>query len=238
MQGFFLGMMSPFLNTGSSMQRKVAAFQGGLSTLQQLETEVKNLRLENRNLKATNQLLADLAGENKRLRTALTYRERSTFKLLPARVISRDPSSWWNTVRIDRGFADGVKTDMAVLTEEGLVGKTTTVAKNISIVLLVSDENCKVASNVEGTREQGILAGERMANSQAPSLMLRFLSREANLQPGQKIFSSGVGGVFPAGVLLGTVREFTAMELDGRASIVPAVDLTTLDDVFVVKETR
>src|SRR5439155_24548512 len=121
-----------------------------------------------------------------------------------------------------------------VLTEDGLVGKTTTVAKHAATILLVSDENCKVAATVEGTREQGIVRGERTSTNSLPEITLNFLSKTANLKPGQKVFSSVVGGVFPSGVFLGTVKEFQAGALDGHATLIPAVDLTTLEDVFVV----
>ena len=63
---------------------------------------------------------------------------------------------------------------------------------------------------------------------------LSFISKQANLHSGQKIYTSGVGGVFPSGVLIGAVKEFKARELDGYASLVPRVDLATIDDVFVV----
>jgi rod shape-determining protein MreC len=121
-----------------------------------------------------------------------------------------------------------------VVTDEGLVGKTTTVSNNISVVLLVSDENCKVAASVEGTREQGIIAGERVVGGLTPLLNLNFLSKQANLQPGQKALTSGVGGVFPPGLLIGVVKSFHARELDGQAQLNPAVDLSQLEDVFVV----
>jgi rod shape-determining protein MreC len=123
---------------------------------------------------------------------------------------------------------------MPVVTDEGLVGKTTTVANNISVVLLVSDENCRVAASVEGTREQGIVTGERVVGGITPLLNLNFLSKQANLQPGQKAITSGVGGVFPSGLLVGTVKSFKVRELDGQAQLNPALDLSHLEDVFVV----
>ena len=123
---------------------------------------------------------------------------------------------------------------MPVLTEDGLVGKTTTVAKNAATVLLISDENCRIAANIEGTRDQGIIAGERASGGGMPLISIRFLSKLANLKTGQKIYTSGVGGVYPPGILIGGVRDFQVKELEGYAPVVPAVDLTSLEDVFVV----
>ncbi len=234
LQAGFLGMITPFLKSGSALERKYRAFKEGLKTLEQLETEVDQLRVSNKELSATNQTLRGLEAENNRLRAALGYHERARFQLMPAQIIGRDASTWYNTVTIDRGSEEAISPDMPVITEEGLVGKTTVVSKHASIVVLVSDETCKVAANVEGTREQGIVRGERTSNGVMPEISMNFLSKQANLQPGQKVFTSGVGGVFPAGVLIGNIREFKARELDGTATITPAVDLTTLQDVFVV----
>src|SRR5205807_2611889 len=158
----------------------------------------------------------------------------SVFKLVPAVVVARDSSTWWRTITINRGKEDSIETDMSVVTDEGLVGKTTTVSANISVVLLISDENCKVACSVEGSREQGIVSGERVTGSVTPMLDLNFLSKQANLPAGAKVYTSGVGGVFPSGLLVGTVQSFKVRELDGQARVGPAVDLSHLEDVFVV----
>jgi rod shape-determining protein MreC len=123
---------------------------------------------------------------------------------------------------------------MPVATDEGLIGKITTVSDSVSIVLLVSDENCRVAAKVEGSREQGIVSGERVTTGLTPSLNLNFLSKQADLKPAQKVYTSGVGGVFPSGLLIGVVKTFRVRELDGQAQLTPAVDLSHLEDVFVV----
>ena len=226
--------IAPFLSSGAGLQKQITSVRSNLKSLDDLQAENSSLRVENRSLKATNQALSGVEHEVNRLRHALNYRERAVFKLVPAEVITRDSSTWWRTVTVNRGKEDGIDSDMPVVTDEGLVGKTTTVSANIAIVLLVSDENCRVAANVEGTREQGIVTGERVAGGVAPLLNLNFLSKQANLQPAQKAYTSGVGGVFPPGLLIGTVKEFRVRELDGQAQLTPAVDLTKLEDVFVV----
>lgn len=227
-------LFSPFLHSGSGLQKQITSVSGKLKSLEDLEKENSSLRVENTQLKATNQALRDVEHEVNRLRHALNYRERSVFKLVPAEVIARDSSTWWKTVTINRGKEDGIDGDMPVVTDEGLVGKTTTVSTNISVVLLISDENCKVAASIEGSREQGIVSGERVAAGITPLLNLNFLSKQADLKPSQKTFTSGVGGVFPSGIPIGAVKIFRMRELDGQAQLIPAVDLTRLEDVFVV----
>ncbi|MEY2487180.1 MAG: rod shape-determining protein MreC [Verrucomicrobiota bacterium] len=227
-------LVAPFLTSGSGLQKQITSVRTGLRSLEDLEKDNASLRVENRQLKATNQALRDVEHEVNRLRHALNYRERSVFKLVPAEIIARDSSTWWRTVTINRGKEDGIETDMPVVTDEGLVGKTTTVSSSISVVLLVSDENCRVATSIEGTREQGIVSGERVTAGITPLLNLNFLSKQADLKPGQKAFTSGVGGVFPSGIPIGVVKSFRVRELDGQAQLTPAVDMTHLEDVFVV----
>jgi len=238
-QAGFLGLISPFLKTGSSLEKKYRGFREGLKTIEQLEEDNKRLLVSNKELSATNQTLRGLEAENDRLRKALGYTGRTAFALLPARVIGRDSSTWYNQITIDRGSEDKVIEDMPVLTEEGLVGKTTVVSKHASIVVLISDESCGVAAHAEGSREQGIVRGERgNAEGGIPKIGFNFLSKQANLKPGQNVFTSGAGGVFPSGVLIGQVQEYKLRPLDSYATIVPAVDLSTLEDVFVVKSNK
>ena len=233
-QATFFQTIAPFLKTGSGFERQITSVRSGLKSLEELEHDNAALRVENRSLKATNEALRDVENEVNRLRHALNYRERSLFRLVPAEVISRDSSTWWRTVTINRGSADGLATEMPVLTDEGLVGRTTTVSENVSVVLLISDENCRVAATVEGTREQGIVTGERVAGGVSPLLDLNYLSKQAQLKAGQKVYTSGVGGVFPSGLFVGTVRSFQVRALDSQAKLAPAVDLAKLQDVFVV----
>lgn len=234
LQAGFYKVISPFLSSGSGIKKQLTSVSSGLQTLEELEKDNASLKVENRSLRATNQALRDVEHEVNRLRRALNYRDRALFKLVPAEVVTRDASTWWRTITINRGKADGVEPDQAVVTDEGVVGKTATVADNISIVLLISDENCKVAATIEGSREQGIVSGERVTGSVNPMLDLNFLSKQANLGPGAKVYTSGVGGVFPSGLLVGVIQSFRVRELDGQARVTPAVDMTHLEDVFVV----
>lgn len=234
LQAGFYQLMSPFLKSGSGIEKQITSVSTKLRTLEELERDNGTLKVENRSLRATNQALRDVEHEVNRLRHALDYRERSIFKLVPAEIVTRDSSTWWRTVTINRGKRDGITGDMPVVTDEGLVGKTTTVSEDISVVLLISDENCRVAAGVENSREQGIVTGERVTGSLTPLLDLNFLSKQADLKPGQKVFTSGVGGVFPAQLVVGSVQSFSQRALDGQARVMPAVELSHLEDVFVV----
>lgn len=236
-QGTFLAMITPFLKSGSELEKKISAVRTGLKSLEELEKENADLLVENKKLRATNQLLAEVQTENAQLRKSLDFRERSTFNLVPARVVARDASAWWNSILIDRGSNDGIRPEMPVVTDQGLVGKTTTVDDNVCRVVLISDENCKVAVVVEGSPDKGILwsvTGTRVSDPTIPELTIRFLPKTASLKPGQKVYSSGLGGIFPSGLLVGEVSDFTVRELDAQAKVQSKIDLATIEDVFVI----
>jgi len=234
LQGALFQFISPVLRTGASVQQELGGVRGGLKRLDELERENQKLNLENEQLRATNSLLRNLEGEVNRLNRALGFREQSAFKLLPARILSRESATWWNFCTIDRGTKYGVATDMAVVTEDGVVGKVTTVAKDLAAVLLVSDESLRMSVSIEGTQEQGIVSGTRASSTYVPDLRIRFLSKTANLKPGMQVLTAGKGGVFPSGLVVGSIKDFSARQLEGVASVTPAVDLAAVQDVFVI----
>jgi len=232
LQSGLLGIVSPISHSGSAVKSSIGSLGKDLMSLDQLQSEYERVLSENRKLRAENNGLRDLQQDNDHLRQVLGYRERSSFRLVPAVVLGHDAGEWWSTIKINRGSADGITPDMPVITDKGLVGKTTAVSSNLSEVVLITDEICRVAAKVEGTKEQGISAGTR---DPAGELRLTFLSKLADLQPGQKVYTAGVsGGIFPSGIALGTVKSFHARELDGEAILEPSADLGSLEEVFVV----
>lgn len=232
--GFF-DFLSPFLRTGSAVTEQFGAVGKGLKSLEQLEEENRELNVDNRSLRARLQVLEGLREENDSLRDALDFVRRTEFRLLAARVVSRDAATWWNNIRINRGFEDGVEVDMPVITDEGLVGKVVAVSKNLATVMLISDENCKVGARVEGTRERGITQGRRISSHPEGEIELNFLNKEAAIPPSSPVYTAGVeGGVFPSDILIGQMISFKARELDGQALLAPAVNLSSLTDVFVI----
>src|SRR4051794_33095732 len=93
-------LIAPFLTSGSGLQKQITSVRSGLKSLEEMEKENTALQVENRQLRATNQALRDVEREVNRLRHALSYKERSVFKLVPAVVVTRDASTWWRTITI------------------------------------------------------------------------------------------------------------------------------------------
>ncbi|MDB6074141.1 MAG: mreC [Verrucomicrobiaceae bacterium] len=241
-QAKVMSLFSPFIHASATMQNSTTRAIAPEINPKELQRDNERLRLEVQSLRIVNQRREEVLEENNKLRQLNGYKKRSPFNnLIPAHVIKRSAATWWNTMIIDKGSDDGITTDSPVVTDVGLVGKTGRVSNSLSEIVLLTDELCRVAAMVEGpdgqpTKEKGILTGERGGGEMKPDLRLRFLSRNAAIQPGYNVYSSGDGGVFPAKLLLGKVKRFENQEISGEAVVVPAVEFQVLEDVFVVDQ--
>ena len=177
--------------------------------------------------------LRKLEEENAKLSRALKFQQEQSFNIIAAKIIRRQPSTWWHTVTINRGEQQGIGVQLPVLSPEGLVGKVDAPSEDTSTVILLTDEKCKVSAKVDGTPELGILSGQRGLTGQDPVLQLNFLSKDADITPGMLVFTTGRGKLFPPDILLGTVLSFEPGPLYGEALVKPAVDFAALHTVFV-----
>jgi len=214
----------------------------GFQTAEKLQEDNRHLVTENARLATENSLLSGLQKENQRLREMLAFKSDSQFKLLPARVIERDPSSWWNVVKVNRGWNDDptLTSDQPVVSPRGIVGKTGAVGKYATNVILLVDENCKISSVTESSQARGITVGATSLNSGVPLCKITFVPRDTPLAVGERVFTSGLGGIFPANLLIGTVKEAPPVStannfgLYREGVIEPAVDLNNLEEVFII----
>jgi rod shape-determining protein MreC len=176
-----------------------------------------------------------LEEENQHFRTALDFKKATRFEVVAARVIRRNPTTWWQTVEIDAGSKRGVGTQLAVLSNDGLVGKIDRIDNDgdRASVLLLTDEQCQVSAWVEGSSEVGILSGQRGIQGE-PRLRLRFLSQNASLRTGQRVLTTGRGGIFQPNILLGEIESVERGALDSEALVRPSVNFADLSSVFVV----
>ena len=226
--------LTPFLNAGSSLEVKARTFLDEVEHSKKLEAELEAMRTEYDRLRQVEAHSTEVEAENARLRRALDFQKRTEFKATAARVIRRQPTTWWQTVEIDRGDESGVKVHQPVVADGGLVGKVDRVGDKLSSVILLTDEACLVSVQVEGTPEVGILGGQRGQYEDGPKLRLRFLSLKARISPGTRVFTTGRGGLFPANLLVGTVESVVPGPLDSEALVRPSVDFTDLSTVFLL----
>ena len=203
--------------------RVVGAWRGSAA-------QAENLRLR-RELAAVSLLGGDLErleAENARLRKALGYASRTAAQWLPAAVLSRDggATAARETMRVDKGSLDGVRVGAAVTVPEGLVGRVASVTPHTAVVALLSDPSVKVSCEIEtgaANPPRGILAG-----GEETQLVLKHLVRSDGILPRSRVITSGLGGVFPRGIEVGTYLS------DGN--VLPSVDPSAVEDVFIRRE--
>jgi len=233
-QSGYFSAISPFLSSGSKLETTARDFLKEVEHSKVAEAKLDTVEAEIDKLRIIESRLREVEAENAQLHHALNFKEATRFDVRPARVVRRQPTTWWQTVDIDAGEEQGIGIQLAVLSNEGLVGKIDRADKKRSSVLLLTDEKCQVSAKVEGSPEVGILSGQRGANDGEPKLRLRFLSRDALVKPGQRVFTTGRGGIFQANILLGTIEHVEKGALDSEAIVRPSVDFADLGTVFVV----
>ncbi|MEX1113765.1 MAG: rod shape-determining protein MreC [Akkermansiaceae bacterium] len=233
-QNLYFSAMAPFLKSGSQIETRAREFLDETRHSKDLEIELEATRNELGKLRIIESRFRALESENETLRHALDFKKATQFVVVPAQVIRRHPTTWWQTVDIDAGEERGIGTQLAVLSNEGLVGKIDRPDKGRSSVILLTDEKCQVSARVENSPEVGILSGQRGRFDGNPLLRLRFLSTDAALRPGQRVFTTGRGGIFQPNILLGTIESVEKGTLDSEALVRPSVNFADLGTVFVV----
>jgi len=236
-------VFSPFMRASNQLESGVETVGTESLSPAQLREMVDELERERNRLKLEVIQLDEIVRENNQLRRALQYVNKAPLSLVAARVISRKPSTWYNTMIINKGKAHGIEVDNPVIVpvgeDAGLVGKVSeVVGDNSAIILLLTDEMCQVSAKLQNSQEQGILNGQRGALRTMPNLRLRYLSREAEVTPGRKVVSSGVGGLFPPDLVLGEVFSVEIGALDAEVTVNPSVNFEELIDIFVVLPVR
>lgn len=235
LQDKVMSVFSPFIHASASVDDTLNHTATVAVDPAAIQRENEKLQIEVQRLRIVTKKYDELMEENNKLRKLLDYKQGSPFKLTAARVVKRSAGTWWNTLIIDKGSLDGLGTDSPVISDVGLIGKTGKLSPHMAEVILLTDELCRVSAYIEGTREKGILAGERGGTDLRPDLRMRFLSRNAVINIGANVYSSGDGGVFPPGLQLGKVKRFENREISGEAVVEPVVDFQSIEHVFVVE---
>jgi rod shape-determining protein MreC len=200
-----------------------------------LVQQIKDLDTENKQLKLRLSQADELARENARLRQALGFAKQNPGKFKPARIVAHDPANWWRNIRIDVGSRDGITPNLPVQTADGLVGRISEVGFTQSQVVLLGDPDCRVAVMIEDTRENGVIAPASASPLDSTLVDLGYLSRNSKLAPGQRVITSGIGGVFPKGILVGQIVDWKSIGygLYTEARVKLQVNMNTLEEVWV-----
>ena len=194
--------------------------KGRLEEFAAVQAEVTDLRSENDQLQ-------EIVGKEADLRD---------YNPIQATVIARNPDQWEEKVILNKGESDGVKENMAVMTARGLIGKVSLVTDFTSTVELISTQNpnYRVSAMVIGG-EEGVFGLIEGYDAERRELLLKRIDAEIELEVGQQVVSSGLGGIFPKGLIIGEITEITIDEfgLTKLAYVKPAADFTLLNHVMI-----
>lgn len=198
-----------------------------------LKDENRLLRDETAELRERVNALNEAIQENQRLKELLSFKEATGYGTTTARVIGSSPLSSFKTITIGRGSIDGIRKDMAVVTKDGVIGRILSTASNTSKVLLITDRNSDVDALIQRSRDRGIAEG-----GDSGLIQLKYLSRNADVVVGDLVLTSGIGGVFKKGWIIGTISRLDIKSggLFQFVEIEPAVNFSKLEEVLVITD--
>jgi rod shape-determining protein MreC len=202
-----------------------------------LNTRQQNIALleENRRLLGSIAALRETEQENVRLRKLLNFEERFNLNSIVARVIAKDVSTEFRAIRINRGENSGVRPNMAVVTNEGVVGRVLRTTKTTADVVTILDLLSAVDAIDERSRAHGVVEG--MTDD---ICTLRYTLRTDDILPGDVLISSGLGGIWPKGIPVGQVSKVNKKPfgITQEVEVRPSVDFTRLEEVIVILQSE
>ena len=222
---------APVSSVGEFATRPVRGLYAWAADLGVSRSQLEALRAQNDELRNTVAGLQEAKLQNDRLRGLVSFAQVSKTKSLGATVIGRPTNSWEGVITIDRGSSDGVKPGMPVVGPAGLLGQTVDVTPSSASVRLISDPASGVSAILQATRAAGVVKG-----SIEGALSLDFVSTETTVRAGDVVVTSGIGGVFPKGLIIGEVTKVTKSPADlyQHIDLAPSGQLGTLEDVLVL----
>lgn len=202
-----------------------------LASRARLAEENRQLRAELIELRRERLRLGELELEAEALARGLGFERRSDWSLTPAEVVYLDRTSWLRTLIVWAG-PERARRDQPVVTELGLVGRVIATAGGYAKVQLLTDAAASAGALVERVRRQGIVRG-----APGGGLTLELVPRQVPVEPGDRVVSAGIDGVYPRGIPIGTVVAVApGDELFHRIVVEPAADLARLDFVYLLEQ--
>lgn len=177
----------------------------------------------------------DLSAENDRLRGLLNLKENSKYKVLTARIIGRDPSVWFDSSIINRGSLDGVKLNMPVVSDGGLIGRVTAVGPLTAQFDLITRDKSGVGGVVGEIGTSNVL-GVVAGTSKRDLVEMKYVSGSTEVQPGQLVYTTGQDGIYPAGLKIGEIVEVRSgsATVPHQIFIRPSAGINSIKEVGVL----
>lgn len=205
--------------------------------------EMNHYKVQNEQLIEENKMLKDeirqienAKKENEELRKLLLLSEKyDTDKCLVAEVITKDAGMWVDVLVIDKGLNDGITVDSVVLTYDGLVGKVSEVYENSSKVITILDSTNYIGTQIAKTGEYVTASGDINLKSKG-LLRLDYITSDVPLANGDVVETAGIGGIYPEGIFVGTVKDVEKDILSTYATVEPGVNFGSLKEVLILRK--
>lgn len=204
----------------------------------QLRADYEEAQLEIMSLEYRVSQLEEQEQENIRLRALLDAKERyAEMSPIHAQVIAKESGRWFDVFSINRGTLSGVEAGMAVINEDGLIGRVYEAGLNYAKVMTIIDSRSATACLIQRTRDNGVMKGQISAASEDASCNMYYVPSVNDIVPGDEVITSGLDELFPKGLVVGTVREVSRQSdvSDQYVVVSPAVDFARIEDVLVLQ---
>ena len=198
------------------------------------------LRAENNELKKDAAALSETLNENSRLRELVNYQvANGDYEYVTAKVTARSGNYFFATFTIGAGKSSGIDVGMPVVGADGLIGKVSEAGATWSKVVSIIDSSSSVSALIERTRDNGTIKGTLNMETHSFELSMEHMPVDSAVQPGDSVVTSGLGGIYPKGIVIGTVGEVEQRN-DGSKSVLiyPASDFLRIEEVMVIKSTQ
>lgn len=234
-------VVSPVFNAMYGVVTPIRKFITNIQESGNYEKEIKALKEQVNALSIENKTREDYINENKRLKELLDLKDTTmaAYNTVTARVVSYEPNSWYDTVMLGKGTKDGISVDDIVITSLGVVGRVTDCGSNWSKVSTIINSANSVGVKLSRTGDVGVLSGDASL-AQDKNAKLEYLSNDKNLIKGDILVTSGLGGVYPAGLTIGkiiNIKSDSAGNLDFGV-VEPSVDFASLYEVLVITDMK
>ncbi|HTN71282.1 MAG TPA: rod shape-determining protein MreC [Methylomirabilota bacterium] len=226
-----LWLMRP-LQLGAQMTTGwIQEVQQSYITVAGYKSENERLRKRIQDLEVERNRLLEAGATNQKLQQLLEFRSHLPSGSVTASIIANSASSWFQSCLLDRGSTDGIRKGMAVVTALGVVGQVVSTAAHSAKVLLITDPNSGVDVIVQRTRARGIVSG-----SLENVTIMKYVKRSEDIQEGDRLITSGLDGVFPKGLMVGTATKVRKQHLGlfQYVEVMPAVISSQTEEVLVV----
>ncbi|WP_293673586.1 rod shape-determining protein MreC [uncultured Parolsenella sp.] len=230
-RGVFQTVATPARVVGSVVASPVSGISNVVGNLTADSQTLSDLKAENDDLKAQVARLTEYEDEANTLTDLLQLRNQYNLDSTAARVIARSTDSWSSTITIDKGTTSGIQTGMPVMTSTGVVGQVSECGPTTATVRLITDESSGVSAKVQSSGAQGQLQG-----SADGTLHLNLIRTDQQVSTGDSVVTSGLGGVYPKGLPVGTVSNVTKSSgsLYYDITVEPLASVGSLEEVLVI----